>query len=231
MQPSNGSLHGTDTSSRTADTPDVRLILQPAKHVSVYSCIHADQVMREDVLTWSGGKKVPIKDSFHVLKTTYEAPRCASTELSFPCSRTSYVHICWMTEQTDDSAKKLSVFHFAQRTQHLISAWTFFPPPPLPHCYGVLFLDWLMRLWCHVLYLHIIGHIANGKSLENRCKNDRNVSLFVFTSGGVWIFSLICVWTSQQPFTGNWNFLQSWMEAVLRCDWVENATRAWHEWG
>lgn len=50
MQPSNGSLPGIDTSSRIADTPDVRLT-QSAKQVSVYGWIQADQVMSEDVLS------------------------------------------------------------------------------------------------------------------------------------------------------------------------------------
>lgn len=87
--------------------------------------------------------KVPIKDSFHVLKTTEEAPRWACTEFSFPCSCMSSLHVRWMAEQTDDSAKKLSVFDFAQRTQSLTFLLEFFFfPPPLPDCYGVLFQDW-----------------------------------------------------------------------------------------
>lgn len=167
-------------------------------------------------------KNGPIKDSFHVLKTTDEAPRCAFTDFSSLCSCTS----CWMAEQTDESAEKPSAFDFAQRTQPLTFLLEF---SSLPHCDGVLFLDWCTRLWCHVLYLHWAGHLANhlkiGAKIRKMCP-----CLFSHSDevSGYFRWSVCEPLSSASPVT-EISSKARWKQ-MLRCDWVENVTRTWHEW-
>lgn len=124
VQPSNGSVRGIDTSSRTADEPDVRLFFS----LITSSCAQLVSDRSSDEAGW--------QDSLHVLKTTGEAPRC-----EFPCSHASSVHVCWMAEQTDDAAKKLFDFDFAQRTLPLALLLEIFFLPRRPYDCD-LFLHW-----------------------------------------------------------------------------------------
>lgn len=130
----------------TADMRDVRLFLQPLTVYKTSLRVQLNSRRSSDEGGCAELISLLIKDSFHVLKTTDEAPRCACTEFSFPCSCMPSVHACWMAKQTDDSAEKFSVFDFAHLTQRLtVSAWVFcivFSPSSTLLLCSSVFLDW-----------------------------------------------------------------------------------------
>lgn len=90
MQPSNSRLLGHST----ADMRDVRLFLQPVTVCKTSLCVQLNSRRSSDEGGCAELISLLIKDSFHVLKTTDEAPRCACTEFSFSCSCMPSVHAC-----------------------------------------------------------------------------------------------------------------------------------------
>lgn len=152
----------------TADERDGRFFLQSATVCRAALCVQLDSGRSSDEgrgsESWSACKKVHIKEPFHVLKTTDEAPRCACTGFSFSCSCTPSVRVCWMAKQTDDYAEQLFVFDFAHLTQLLtfmLGCFVFLIVLLLlrPTAIGFLFPDWEMCWWCHVLYLRWARHL------------------------------------------------------------------------
>lgn len=121
---------------------DVRLFLQPVTVCKTSLCVQLNSRRSSDEGGCAELISLLIKDSFHVLKTTDEAPRCACTEFSFSCSCMPSVHACSMAKQTDDSGEKFSVFDFAHLTQRLtflLGCFVLFFFPPPPYCYVALY--------------------------------------------------------------------------------------------